>query len=230
MTQDAAGVFREDKDLAGLVAASLASLETSGPIIGADAKKPAVDAGRRSINLDDKWARVEMARLCAAAVYADWTSTQDFVKAIGASFWKMLCLLATRQALLDCLEVKRLLVLQRSRSVSQSRKQYQLANTKRKSMIHEIDDFEAIQDLRKNDSKELSEGSSDEECAYHHTSSKMVRPAAGIQRTWSRWKPFGQCLAACHRQGAPRAPLQPLPRKRATSSCACEPGSSLPPR
>lgn len=92
--QNAAGVFKEDKDLAGLMATTASVYETSANILGSD-PKTAQDP-RRTINLADKWGRVEIARLCAAAVYADWTSTQDFVRRVGAPFWKMLCLLATR--------------------------------------------------------------------------------------------------------------------------------------
>lgn len=48
------------------------------------------------INLADKWARVHLARLCAALVYAEWTSTQTFVAGVGAPMWNMLVMLATR--------------------------------------------------------------------------------------------------------------------------------------
>ena len=87
-------MFKEDKDLAGLMAATASVYEAAGPTAGADRKAPADN--RRAINFADKWGRVELARVCAAAVYADWTSTQDFVKGVGSSFWKMLGLLATR--------------------------------------------------------------------------------------------------------------------------------------
>ena len=50
------------------------------------------------INLTDKWARVHLARLCAALVYAEWTSTQTFVAGVGAPMWSMLVMLATRCA------------------------------------------------------------------------------------------------------------------------------------
>lgn len=87
-------MFKEDKDLAGLMAATASVYESSAYLQGADPKTPADP--RRTINLTEKWGRMEIARLCAAAVFADWTSTQDFVKRVGAPFWKMLCLLATR--------------------------------------------------------------------------------------------------------------------------------------
>ena len=91
-------MFKEDKDLAGLMAATASVYEAAGPIAGADRKAAAAADNRRAINFADKWGRVELARVCAAAVYADWTSTQDFVKGVGSSFWKMLGLLATRCA------------------------------------------------------------------------------------------------------------------------------------
>lgn len=49
-----------------------------------------------NINLTDKWARIHLARLCSALVYAEWTSTQSFVSGVGAPMWKMLVMLATR--------------------------------------------------------------------------------------------------------------------------------------
>ena len=49
-----------------------------------------------NINLTDKWARIHLARLCSALVYAEWTSTQTFVSGVGAPMWKMLVMLATR--------------------------------------------------------------------------------------------------------------------------------------
>lgn len=87
-------MFKEDKDLAGLMAVTAFMYEESGPVVGGPKRVPA--AKRRTINFADKWGRLELARLCSAAVYADWTSTQDFVDRVGAPFWKMLCLLATR--------------------------------------------------------------------------------------------------------------------------------------
>lgn len=48
------------------------------------------------INLTDKWARIHLARLCSALVYAEWTSTQTFVSGVGAPMWRMLVMLATR--------------------------------------------------------------------------------------------------------------------------------------
>ena len=63
--------------------------------------KPAAAAAKLQtmtsrVNLTDKWARVHLARLCAALVYAEWTSTQTFVSGVGAPMWKLLVLLATR--------------------------------------------------------------------------------------------------------------------------------------
>lgn len=52
-----------------------------------------------NINLTDKWARIHLARLCSALVYAEWTSTQTFVSGVGAPMWKMLVMLATRWVL-----------------------------------------------------------------------------------------------------------------------------------
>ena len=71
---------------------------TTGLLIGQS--KPAVASKLQtmtsSINLTDKWARVHLARLCSALVYAEWTSTQTFVSGVGAPMWKMLVMLATR--------------------------------------------------------------------------------------------------------------------------------------
>jgi hypothetical protein len=78
------------------MAATASVYEASSHVMGAEGKGP--PDPRRIINISDQWGRVEIARLCAAAVYADWTSTLDFVKRVGAPFWKMLCLLATRFA------------------------------------------------------------------------------------------------------------------------------------
>ena len=50
------------------------------------------------INFNDAWARVHLARLCAAFVHADWSSTQEFVDNAGLPFWRMLILLATKYA------------------------------------------------------------------------------------------------------------------------------------
>ena len=64
--------------------------------------KPAVASKLQTmtsnINLTDKWARIHLARLCSALVYAEWTSTQTFVSGVGAPMWKMLVMLATRCA------------------------------------------------------------------------------------------------------------------------------------
>lgn len=92
--QNAASVFAQDKDLAGLMQATVGAYATSQFVLGFDKKAP--QEARRTINFADKWGRLELARLCAAAVYADWTSTADFVNKVGAPFWEMLCLLATR--------------------------------------------------------------------------------------------------------------------------------------
>ena len=59
------------------------------------------------INLTDKWARIHLARLCSALVYAEWTSTQTFVSGLGAPMWRMLVMLATRS--LSCLQNCRVL-------------------------------------------------------------------------------------------------------------------------
>lgn len=92
--QNAAGVFKQDKDLAGLMRASVASYASSQYVLNYDPK--AAQEARRTVNFGDKWGRIELARLCAAALYADWTSTLDFVKGVGGPFWEMLTLLATR--------------------------------------------------------------------------------------------------------------------------------------
>lgn len=89
VVQNAAAVFKEDKDLAGWMAGAVAAYEAGG--VGGPSKK----ADKRR-SLRDRWVRLELARMCAAAVYADWTSTQGFVRGIGEPFWRMLCLLATQ--------------------------------------------------------------------------------------------------------------------------------------
>ena len=57
MLQNAAGVFKEDKDLPGLMAATASVYETSAHVLGAG--KVAADP-RRVVNISDQWARVEV--------------------------------------------------------------------------------------------------------------------------------------------------------------------------
>lgn len=74
---------------------------SAGFVFGTDPKKVVPDRARAmmgSINFDDAWARVHLARLCAAFIHADWSSTQEFVDASGMPFWRMLILLATKYA------------------------------------------------------------------------------------------------------------------------------------
>jgi hypothetical protein len=52
-----------------------------------------VRAGQ-GVNLEDSFARMHLARLCAAVVHSDQSATD--VSRDGAPFWAMLCLLATR--------------------------------------------------------------------------------------------------------------------------------------
>lgn len=71
----------------------------AGLVVGSDSKKTSpnkLQALGATINIVDKWARVYLARLCAAMLYADWSSATEFVKGPGAPFWRMLTLLATR--------------------------------------------------------------------------------------------------------------------------------------
>ncbi len=68
-------------------------------MVGSDSKKAApnkLQSLQATINIADKWARVYLARLCGAILYAEWSSTQDFAKGQGKPFWTMLVLLATR--------------------------------------------------------------------------------------------------------------------------------------
>jgi hypothetical protein len=77
----------------------MASVIFTGLVIGSDSKKTSpskLQALAASINIMDKWGRVYLARLCAALLYAEWSSAADFAKGAGAPFWKMLTLLATR--------------------------------------------------------------------------------------------------------------------------------------
>ncbi len=74
-------------------------LAYAGFVFGVDPKKVSPDKARAmmaSINFNDGWARIHLARLCAAFVHADWSSTQEFVDAAGLPFWRMLTLLATK--------------------------------------------------------------------------------------------------------------------------------------
>ena len=73
----------------------------AGYVVSSEAKKAApnkLQSLQASINIADRWARVYLARLCSAILYADWTSTQEFAKGQGKPFWTMLVLLATRCA------------------------------------------------------------------------------------------------------------------------------------
>lgn len=49
------------------------------------------------MNLEDVFARLHLARLCAHVVHSDQSATD--VSRDGAPFWHMLCLLATRWVL-----------------------------------------------------------------------------------------------------------------------------------
>lgn len=97
--KDAGKVLSEQQELAPLIGSALAQYEASGLLLGQS--KPAVGSSKlqtmtSNINLTDKWARIHLARLCSALVYAEWTSTQSFVSGVGAPMWKMLVMLATR--------------------------------------------------------------------------------------------------------------------------------------
>ncbi len=52
--------------------------------------------GARAPNLADAWARIHLARLCAALLLAEWTSAAEFAGGVGAPLLRMLVLLATR--------------------------------------------------------------------------------------------------------------------------------------
>ena len=54
-------------------------------------------AAGQGINLEDNFARLHLARLCAYVLHSDQASTD--VSRDGAPFWQMLCLLATRWVL-----------------------------------------------------------------------------------------------------------------------------------
>ncbi len=71
----------------------------AGLVVGSDSKKSSpskLQALEASINIMDRWARVYLARVCAALLYADWASAIEFAKGPGQPFWRMLTLLATR--------------------------------------------------------------------------------------------------------------------------------------
>ncbi|KAK9807563.1 hypothetical protein WJX72_002624 [[Myrmecia] bisecta] len=98
--QNAAKLIEEEKELAVLVNSAVQGYESSGFVVGSgDQKKVSPEKARgggQGPNLADKWARVYMARLCASLCFADWTSTDTFVQGVGAPFWKMLVMLATK--------------------------------------------------------------------------------------------------------------------------------------
>ncbi|DBA86816.1 TPA: hypothetical protein ACH3X2_005399 [Trebouxia sp. C0005] len=96
--KDAGKVLSEQAELAPLINSAVAQYEASGLLIG-QSKPAAADKLQTmtsKINLTDKWARIHLARLCSALVYAEWTSTQTFVSGLGAPMWRMLVMLATR--------------------------------------------------------------------------------------------------------------------------------------
>ncbi|CAL8471398.1 g10940 [Coccomyxa elongata] len=93
-----AQLLEQHKELASLVNGAAAAYESSGLVVGSDSKKSSpskLQALGASINIMDKWARVYLARLCAALLYADWASAIEFAKGPGQPFWRMLTLLAT---------------------------------------------------------------------------------------------------------------------------------------
>lgn len=81
--RDAGYVVRE---MYQAVADASQQYEASGP-------GPVATPGQ-GVNLEDSFARLHLARLCAAVVHSDQSATD--VSRDGAPFWHMLCLLATR--------------------------------------------------------------------------------------------------------------------------------------
>lgn len=83
----------------GTISIFTASIWSSaGLVVGSDSKKSSpskLQALGASINIMDRWARVYLARLCAALLYADWASAIEFAKGPGQPFWRMLTQLAT---------------------------------------------------------------------------------------------------------------------------------------
>lgn len=79
--------------------------DRAGHVLGGEGKKPspakAAALGPRVPNLADAWARVHLARLCAALLLAEWTSAGEFAGGMGAPLLRMLVLLATRCAAPD---------------------------------------------------------------------------------------------------------------------------------
>lgn len=77
----------------------------AGQVLGGEGKKPspgkAGALGPRVPHLADPWARVHLARLCAALLLAEWTSAGEFAAGVGAPLLRMLVLLATRCAPLE---------------------------------------------------------------------------------------------------------------------------------
>lgn len=99
--QDAVGTLKQEKTLTELIVAAANSYETSPALSRGVAAAPvkgiaALSAPDKEMKLGDKWARVSLARLCAAVVYGDWNSTDKFVRGPGSAYWRLLVLLATR--------------------------------------------------------------------------------------------------------------------------------------
>lgn len=94
------------RGLPNLVAATAAAYESSPYVLGGssapqkaspDKLKGLTGATVASAPLGDPWGRIALARLCAALLFADWAGgTEEFCAGVGAPFWRMLTLLATR--------------------------------------------------------------------------------------------------------------------------------------
>lgn len=95
------------RGLPNLVSATAAAYESSAYVLGGssapqhkaspDKLKGLTGATVASAPLGDPWARIALARLSAALLFADWAGgTEEFCAGVGAPFWRMLTLLATR--------------------------------------------------------------------------------------------------------------------------------------
>ena len=89
-------------DWTSMCACQVDMCKSAGHVLGGEGKKPspakAAALGPRVPNLADAWARVHLARLCAALLLAEWTSAGEFAGGVGAPLLRMLVLLATRCA------------------------------------------------------------------------------------------------------------------------------------
>lgn len=94
-------MLKQQKTLTETIGAATAGYDSSPELSRGVAAAPAkgiaaLSAVESQLQLRDKWARVSLARLCAAVVYGDWNSTDKFVRGPGAAYWRLLVMLTAR--------------------------------------------------------------------------------------------------------------------------------------